>query len=66
MRAVPQICHSSYGIFHIEKQGETEIIFPEYSHSKRCKIYPDIVEYDDEKLAPPFDLTFGTATIEEL
>ena len=65
-RVIPQIWHSSHGIFRTEKQGEVEIIFPKYSHSKRFKIYPDIVEYDGKKLAPPFDLIIGTATMEEL
>ena len=41
-------------------------MFPEYSHSKRFSITPDIVEFDDPKLAPPFDLIIGTATMEDL
>ena len=65
-RAIPQAWHTSHGIFCTEKVGELEIMFPEYSHSKRFSITPDIVEFDDPKLAPPFDLIIGTATMEDL
>ena len=40
--------------------------FPEYSHSKRMHITPDIVEFEDKDEAPMFDLIIGTETIQRL
>lgn len=45
MRGIGQAWHMSHGIFRTEKQGELDLVFPEYSHSKRVHLTPDIAEY---------------------
>ena len=56
IRAIPQSWHISSRIFHMEKQGECQVIFVEYSQSKRVSINPDIVEFD--KKGPESFLTW--------
>ena len=65
-RYEPQSWHTSNGIFQTEKVGDFELIFPEYSSSKRFHIEPDIVEYDKDDESHAFDLIIGSQTMEEL
>ena len=44
IRSVPQSWHIANGIFSTEKIGHLDLIFPEYSHSKRMHITPHIVD----------------------
>ena len=66
IRAIPQSWHTSSGIFRTEKQGECQVVFVEYSQSKRVTINPDIVEYDEKGPEPLFDLVIGTETMSRL
>ena len=66
VHATPQAWHISSGIYHTYKCAELEIIFPEYSHSKRVTIRPDIIEYENDENAPPFDLIIGKNTLDAL
>lgn len=65
-RYEPQSWHTSNGIFQTEKVGDFELIFPEYSSSKRFHIEPDIVEYDKDDESHAFDLIIGSHTMKEL
>ena len=65
-RDVPQAWHTTFGIYHTYKCTEFEITLPEYSHSKRILIHPDVVEYDGKDNAPPFDLIIGEQTLSDL
>ena len=65
-RAIPQAWHTSAGIFHTDKQGECEIVFLEFSHSKRVKLTQDVLFYKTEADAPMFDLIIDTETMSEL
>jgi len=49
-----------------EKIGDLDLVFPEYSHSKRMHITSDIVEFENEDEAPMFDLLIGTETMQRL
>jgi hypothetical protein len=66
IRAIPQVWHTSFGIYNTYKCAEIEIIFPEYSHSKCITIRPDIIEYESDENAPPFDLIIGENTLDAL
>jgi len=56
----------SNGLFKTTKVSDFEIIFPEYSWSKRFRVQPDIIEYDNEDEAHAFDLIIGSETMKEL
>ena len=49
-----------------QKQTNLELVLPEYSHSKRVTVNPDIVYYYKESPEPMFDLIIGTETMESL
>ena len=66
MRLNPQSWHTSNGIFHTEKMGDLDLVFPEYLYSKRFHVEPDIVEYEGDSPAPMFDLIIGTETMANL
>lgn len=51
--------HTSVGIFRTEKQGDLDVVFPEFSNSKRIHIIDDAPE-------PMFDLIIGTETMKKL
>ena len=65
-RLHPQTWHTSNGLFQTTKVGDFEVVFPEYSRSKRFRIHPDIVEYENEDEAHAFDLIIGIQTMTEL
>ena len=66
-RHSPQSWETSNGIFLTEKVArDLELTFPMFSHSKRIRIAPDIIEYNDEKNSPMFDLIMGTETMQSL
>ena len=65
-RKTTQLWHTKSGHFRTERQADLEIIFPEYSMSKRITVNPDIVYYESESPAPMFDLILGTQTMERL
>jgi len=66
IRSVPQSWHTSNCIFSTEKIGNLDLVFPEYSHSKRMHITLDIVEFKNKDKAPMFDLIIGTETMQRL
>jgi hypothetical protein len=55
-RVVPQSWGTSNGTFVIDKVGNIEISFMEYSASKKLCFQPDIVEYSPGDQAPMYDL----------
>ena len=66
-RHSPQSWETSNGIFLTEKVArDLELTFPMFSHSKRIRIDPDIIEYNDEQSSPMFDLIIGTETMHKL
>jgi len=65
-RNIPQIWHTSNGIFCTENQGDMELVFPEFSDLKRGYLNPDIAEFNSDKSSPMFDLIIGTETMAEL
>jgi hypothetical protein len=65
-RAVPQSWGTSNGTFNIDKVGDIEITFVEYSPSKKIHLQPDINEYDPGKQVPTYDLIIGKQALHDL
>ncbi len=65
-RVVPQSWGTSNGAFNIDKVGDIEISFVEYSASKKVRLQPDIVEYSLGEQAPMYDLIIGKQTMHNL
>jgi hypothetical protein len=66
-RVVPQSWGTSKGTFVTDKVGDIEILFVEYSASKKVRLQPDIVEYSPGDQAPPmYDLTIGKKSMHNL
>ncbi len=63
---VPQSWGTSNGTFITNKVGNIEIIFMEYSASKKIRLQPDIVEYSPGDHAPMYDLIIGKQTMHDL
>ena len=66
VREATQTWHTSMGIFRTEKQGDLDVVFPEFSNSKRIHIEPDIIDIADDAPEPMFDLIIGTETMKKL
>ena len=66
IRSEPQLWHTSNGIFSAKKVGNLDLVFPEYLHSKRMHIAPNIIEFKDEDQAPMFGLIIGTDFMQQL
>ena len=66
VREATQTWHTSMGIFRTEKQGDLDVVFPEFSNSKRIHIEPDIIDIADDAPEPMFDLIIGTETMQKL
>jgi hypothetical protein len=58
-RVVPQSWGTSNGTFITDKVGNIEILFVEYSASKKVRLQLDIVEYSPRDHAPMYDLIIG-------
>jgi hypothetical protein len=65
-RVVPQSWGTSNGTFVTDKVGDIEILFVEYSASKKVRLQPDIVEYIPGDQAPMYDLIIGKKTMCDL
>ncbi len=65
-RVVPQSWGTSNGTFVTEKVGGIEILFVEYSSSKKVRLQPDIVEYGPGDQAPMYDHIVGKQTTHDL
>ena len=64
---VPKTWHTSNGDFETKGKAEVQLKFFQYSNSKKAKIEPDVVEYDEVKVEQPlFDLILGTKTMKDL
>ncbi len=63
-RLVPQSWNTSNGMFQTKRKAEVELIFFEYSNSKRYLTEPDIVEYDKNNW-PQYDLILGVKTMKK-
>ncbi len=63
-RLVPQSWNTSNGIFQTKYKAGIELIFFEYSDSKRYLMEPDIVEYNKDNQLQ-YDLIFGTKAMQE-
>ncbi len=66
MQVVPQSWGTSNGTFIINKVGDIEISFVEYSASKKVRLQPDIVEYNLGDQAPMYELIIGKQTMHDL
>jgi hypothetical protein len=49
-----------------DRVGDIEILFVEYSASKKVHLQPDIVEYSPRDQAPMYDLIIGKQTMHNL
>ena len=65
-RVVPQSWGTSNGTFVTDRVGDIEILFVEYSASKRVHLQLDIVEYGPGDQAPMYDLIIGKQTMHNL
>ncbi len=65
-RVVPQSWGTSNGTFITDRVGDIEILFVEYSTSKKVCLQPDIVEYSPGDQAPMYDLIIGKQTMHNL
>ncbi len=63
-RLVPQSWNTSNGIFQMWRKARMELIFFEYSDSKRYHVEPDVVEYDKDS-KPQYYLILGTVTTKD-
>jgi hypothetical protein len=62
-RVVHQSWGTSNGTFITDKVGDIEILFVEYSASKKVHLQLDIVEYSPGDQAPMYDLMIGKQTM---
>ncbi len=65
-RVIPQSWGTSNGNFITDKVGDIEILFVEYSASKKVRLQPDNVEYSPGDQAPMYDLIIGEQTMHNL
>ena len=63
---VPQLWHTSFGIYQTKKQCDIEVTFPEYSNSKRVKIQLYLIEYEKDDIGPKYDLIIGNNVMHQL
>ncbi len=61
-RLVPQLWNTLNGMFQTKHKAGIELIFFEYSNSKRSLAEPDILEYH-ENSKPQYDLILGVKTM---
>ena len=54
------------GSFTTDRQANLEVVLPEYSHSKRIKVSPDIINLGDSDPEPLYDMIIGTETMERI
>ncbi len=57
---------TSNSTFVADRVGDIEILFVEYSASKKVCLQPDIVEYSPRDQAPMYDLIIGKQTMHDL
>ena len=62
-RQIPQYWQGSTGVFTTDRRADLELIFPEYSHSKRFQVAPDIVYINEGDPEPLYDVIIGTNTM---
>jgi hypothetical protein len=65
-RVVPQSWGTSNGTFIIDRVGNIEISFVEYSASRKARLQLDIVEYSLGDQVPMYDLIIGKQTMHDL
>jgi hypothetical protein len=65
-QVVLQLWSTSNGIFVTDRVGDIEILFVDYSASKKVCLQPDIVEYSPGDQAQMYDLIIGKQTIHNL
>ena len=65
-RKIPQNWRTFSGYFNTDRVADFELVFPEYSHSKRFKTTPDIVYLDESDPNPLYDLIIGKNTMEKM
>jgi hypothetical protein len=65
-RVVPQSWGTFNGTFVTDRVGDIEILFVEYSASKKVCLQPDILEYGLGDQAPMYDLIIGKQTMRNL
>jgi hypothetical protein len=65
-RVVPQSWGTSNGTFVIDRAGDIEISFVEYSASKKVRLQLDNVEYSPGDQAPMYDFIIGKQTMHDL
>jgi hypothetical protein len=64
-RLVPQSQNTSNGIFQTKRKAGIELIFLEYTDSKRFFVEPHVAEYNENN-EPQYDLNLSTETMKEL
>jgi hypothetical protein len=64
-RVVPQLWGTSNGTFNTDRVGDIDILFVEYSASKKVRLQPDIVEYSLGDQAPMYALIIGKQTMHD-
>ena len=57
---------TSNGSFTTDRQADLEVVLPEYSHSKRIKVLPDIINLNSSDPEPLYDMIIGTETMERI
>jgi hypothetical protein len=62
-RVVPQSWGTFNGTLVTDRVGDIEILFVEYSASKKVHLQPDIVEYGPGDQVPMYDLIIGKQTM---
>jgi hypothetical protein len=65
-QVVPQLWGTSNGTFIVDTVGDIEILFVEYSASKKVHVQPDDVEYSPGDQAPMYDLIIGKQKMHDL
>ncbi len=65
-RDIPQSWGTSNGTFDTDKLGDIEILFVEYSTSKKVCLQLDIVDYFPREEAPMYDFIIGKQTLHDL
>ncbi len=63
---VPQSWGTSNGTFVMDRVGNIEISFVDYTASKKVYLQPDIIEYSLGDQAPMYDLIIGKQTMHDL
>ena len=65
-RTIAQNWRTSNGHFSTDRIADLELIFPEYSHSKRIKVAPDMVYLHEGDPEPLYDVIIGTESMHHM